>query len=202
MGILNFIDPLQQEIAMVYGQAGTGKTTLALQTAVSLAREHKKTLFLDTEGGFSVERLKQMCGDEWASLLDYIVVMRITSFSEQYDRISQMIHSVQNFGLVIVDTIGHWYRQEVRKDATSANRVMDRQLRLLFEMSRHVPVLLMTQVYADVTNKKTATVGGAMVLKWCKKLIELQKEPRTIILHKPMEKKSLFDITNSGLVFS
>ena len=101
---------------------------------------------------------------------------------------------------MIVDTLGHWYRQELQKDATATNKIMDRQLHLLFELSRKVPVLLTNQVSADITNNRVASVGGNMVLKWCQRVIELEKDPRTMIMHKPEEKKQSFDIINSGLV--
>ena len=77
--ILTFLGGLKHEINLVYGKAGSGKTTLALQAALALARENKKILFLDTEGGFNVERFQQMAGEQWTELLDKIVVMRMKS---------------------------------------------------------------------------------------------------------------------------
>jgi len=198
--ILTFLGGLKHEINLVYGKAGSGKTTLALQAALALARENKKILFLDTEGGFNVERFQQMAGEQWTELLDKIVVMRMKSFFEQYDCIRNIMPLASKFSLVIVDTLGHWYRQELQKDATATNKIMDRQLHLLFELSRKVPVLLTNQVSADITNNRVASVGGNMVLKWCQRVIELEKDPRTMIMHKPEEKKQSFDIINSGLV--
>ena len=57
------------EITLIYGTAATGKTTLAMLAAIRLAREKKKTLYLDSEGGFSPERFIQLAGKD-ASLLD------------------------------------------------------------------------------------------------------------------------------------
>lgn len=199
MDILSFLGKLDKEIVMVYGKGGTGKTTLALQLALAHAREKKKTLFLDTEGGFNLERFQQMAGDDWETLLDMIVVVKAHSFLEQYERLNSMIALAPKMGLVVVDTLGHWYRQELKKDATAANKLMDRQLHFLFEISKKTPVLLNNQVYEDITKNKVASVGGNMVLKWCQKVIELQKDPRTIILLKPEEKKQSFDILSSGI---
>ena len=197
-----FLNILKPEILMIYGKAGTGKTTLASQLALQQAQQKKKVLFLDTEGGFSVDRLQQMAGEEWATLLDQIVVMRVQNFTEQYDRVSGIVPLMAKFGLVVVDTIGHYYRQELKKDATATNKLMDRQLHVLFEISKKVPVLLTNQVYGDVINHRVASIGGNMILKWCQTIIELQNDPRMLIMRKPEEKKQLFTIATRGVVFS
>ena len=40
-------------INLVYGEAATGKTTLAVQEALKEAKENKKIAFIDTENSFS-----------------------------------------------------------------------------------------------------------------------------------------------------
>jgi len=47
-------------ITTIYGPAGAGKTNLALIAAVSMAQKGKKVVYIDTEGGFSAARLKQV----------------------------------------------------------------------------------------------------------------------------------------------
>ena len=47
-------------ITTIYGPAGSGKTNLCLLAAISIARQNKKVIYIDTEGGFSVSRLDQL----------------------------------------------------------------------------------------------------------------------------------------------
>jgi DNA repair protein RadB len=47
-------------VTVIYGGAGTGKTNFCLLAGVSQAKKGKKIIFIDTEGGFSVERIKQL----------------------------------------------------------------------------------------------------------------------------------------------
>ena len=47
-------------ITTVYGPSGVGKTNLCLLCAVHVALSGKKVMFMDTEGGIAVERIKQI----------------------------------------------------------------------------------------------------------------------------------------------
>jgi DNA repair protein RadB len=194
--LFSFLGGFGQEIALVYGEAGSGKTTLALQGALEVLKKEKKVLFLDTETGFSTDRFQQMGGQEF---LDHLIVMNVKDFTQQGERISWLVDHAGQFGLIIVDTIGHFYRHEVKKNK-SINYQMDRQLRLLFEISKQVPVLLTNQVYGKMDSTGVASVGGKMVLKWCQKIIELQRKPRILKLLKPEEKAHSFTIVDRGLL--
>ena len=198
--IFSFLGDMNKEVMMIYGEAGTGKTTLALQAALDCVKKDGKVLFLDTEKGFSLERFEQMGGEDWEKHLEHVMVINIKDFKEQYERVNKVIPHVKGFGLIIVDTIGNLYRKDARKDVKAANRLMDRQLRFLFEISKEVPVILTNQVYDKMDSNEKVSVGGNMVLKWCKKIFELNKEPREIVMHKPENKKDSFTIIDSGIV--
>ena len=61
-------------VTVIYGGSGTGKTNLCLLAAVSQAAKGKKVIFVDTEGGFSVERVKQLAGGETDAILEHIIL--------------------------------------------------------------------------------------------------------------------------------
>src|SRR5512137_2627613 len=64
-------------LTLFYGEAGSGKTNICLQLARNVARDEKKVVFVDTEG-VSLERLRQICGDDFEAVLKRIL------FSEPY----------------------------------------------------------------------------------------------------------------------
>ena len=62
-------------ITLIFGEAGNGKTNVCLQLARNVVRAGKKVIYIDTEG-VSMERLEQICGE------DFEVVAKNILFSE------------------------------------------------------------------------------------------------------------------------
>jgi DNA repair protein RadB len=133
----------------IYGPAGSGKTNLCLMCVASIARD-RKVLFIDADGGFSVERLKQLSPD-YRRLLDNIMIFKPTSFAEQRKAVSELIKIVNpSTGLIIVDTIVTLYRVEkTSQQLYDLMRELGLQVSDLSEIARKkdIPVLLTSQVY-------------------------------------------------------
>ncbi len=190
----------KRKLSLIYGPAATGKTTLALMAALEQAKT-TKVFFLDTEGGFSVERVKQIVGDETTFLLENIFVMRIKSFDEQEEAIrslNKLIGSV-NGNLVIVDTLGVHYRKELPEEPFKLiNARLQKMLDELERISRHynVAVLINNQVYHDFEGN-VRMVGGEIVKSRVDKIIELVKNHERYALLN--DKKFTFEIYDKGI---
>ena len=103
-------------LTTVYGPSGSGKTTLCILAAVSVAKRGKKVIFIDTEGGFSPERMAQISPD-YKKLLDNIIFLRPSSFKEQkndFEKLKDLVND--KIGIIIVDTIAMLYRLELGKN--------------------------------------------------------------------------------------
>lgn len=192
-----FLGDYNKEITYIYGQAGSGKTTLAMLASVELIKKGKKVIFIDTENGVSIERLKQLCNSE--SLLENIFLIKITDFDDQCKKIENLMNIYKLFDLVIVDTIGSIYRDELKKDSIGTNIKITKQLKTLLSISKEIPVIVTNQVYTKIPENVITPVGGELIKKFCNKIIELQKEPRKIKLIKPEEKEVLFEINEQGI---
>src|SRR3989344_5240089 len=70
-------------ITMIAGPPGSGKTNFAILAACSLAKKDSKIIFIDTEGGFSVDRVKQIVGDDYEKILRNFFLLEPKSFEEQ-----------------------------------------------------------------------------------------------------------------------
>jgi len=55
-------------VSVIYGGPGSGKTNFCMLAAVSQAKKGNKVIFIDTEGGFSSERVKQLVNADKAEV--------------------------------------------------------------------------------------------------------------------------------------
>jgi len=199
-------------ITTIYGPAGSGKTNLCLLAGATMARKRKKVVYIDTEGSFSLERLKQIAPD-YKDVLDQMVLLKPSTFEEQQKVFEKLKDKITDkVGLIIVDTIAMLYRLELGKseDVYDINRELGRQIAYLSTITRkkNIPVLLANQVYADMENREKVNIVGGDILKYGSKcLIELQITPggnRRAILRKHRsiqeEKQIVFKIVEGGII--
>ena len=201
-------------VTVIYGGAGSGKTNLCLLAAVSQARKGKKIIFIDTEGGFSVERVKQLVGekDGVEEVLKNIFLLKPTNFEEQKKAFIELNKRLKDqVDLIVVDGMTILYRldfADARDDSEGAiqtiNSELAKQMKTLAEIARkrEIPVLVTNQVYR--WENEDRMVGGDILRYWGKCLIELvnDKRRRTAYLrkHRSLPEKSLdFVIDNKGV---
>ena len=196
-------------ITTLYGPAGVGKTNVALIAAVAAVRLGKKVVFIDTEGGFSVSRLKQIVSNH-KRIIDNILFLKPTSFAEQCKMFEKLKSLVNNrIGLIVVDTISMLYRLERKfgDDGHDFNRELGLQIACLSEIARkkNIPVVVTNQVYTGFDTGRISMVGGDILKYGSKALIELQSgnnSVRKAILRKhrsiAVDKEVMFRIVENG----
>jgi len=100
----------------VYGEAGTGKTTLAVHLAREYCLHGKKVIFIDTEGKVTGSKIKGIVKEESFEAINSNLKLYIpTNFQKQNELIRNLEYYIQNqdIGLLIIDTITNLYRQEL-----------------------------------------------------------------------------------------
>ena len=203
-------------ITTIYGPAGSGKTVLCLLCSMNIARAGKKVVYVDTEGGFSLERLRQIAShisQDYKKILDNIIFLRPTSFAEQQKSFEKLRDIVNDkIGLIVVDTVAMLYRLELGKseDVQEVNRELGRQISYLTEIARkkNIPILITNQVYTNFDDRDKVNIVGGDILKYGSKcLIELQITPngnRRCILKKhrslQAEKEIICKIVEGGII--
>lgn len=212
-------------ITMIAGPPGSGKTNFVILAAASLAKKKKKVIFIDSEGGFSPERVKQIVGENYDEILKNIMLLEPKSFSDQrkiFDKLLSRIKK-EHVGLIVVDSMAMLYRLElgdVNKDKDSdevqkVNREVARQMRILAEIARNegLPVIITNQTYKGFQSEedwragKTAEqniVGGDLFKYWSKCIIELKsdgaKRKAVLLKHRSMPEKEFdFVIKDKGI---
>jgi len=148
------------------------------------------------ENTFDVERLKQM-DPECVHYLDKIIVFSPHSFDQQEE---VLMNLPMNVDLVVVDSLGKYYRNELKEKGAIANEKLILMLRKLHKfVDKNIPVLVTNQVYSKMTGV-IEPVGGMMIKRWSQYLIRLQKDPRLMVVEKPIVKETFFSIVNEGII--
>ena len=211
-------------ITTIYGPSGSGKTNFCLLAAVSQAKKGNKVIYVDTEGGFSVERFKQLAGEDYEKALKNVLLLKPTTFKEQEAAFSTLLKEIKSnpINLVIIDGMTMLYRLELaeakkesEEKVKEINSKLAIQMRILAELARKkdIPIIATNQVYSKFLSedefkegeeKKIIMVGGDILKYWSKCLIELENKrgKRKAILrkHRSLPEKELsFEIISSGL---
>lgn len=164
-------------ITTIYGPPGSGKTNLGMLAALQVAKNGKKVVYIDTEGGFSTDRLKQIMPD-YKQALDNIVFLKPTTFEDQNKAVAQLKElATEKIGLIVIDTISMLYRlQRSYKEDDTHNKDLYNQILQLNEIARtkKIPVLMLSQIYTSFDNGKAKLVGGDIVNYASKCLLELE----------------------------
>jgi len=211
-------------ITMIYGPAGSGKTNFCMMAAASQAKKGNKVIFVDTEGGFSIERLKQLCGEETEKALKNILLLKPTNFEEQDESLTRLLKEIKtdsNIGLIVIDGMTMLYRLELaeakeeNKSIQAINSKLARHMRILASISRNrnIPIIVTNQVYSEFLSdeelksgkeKKLRLVGGDITGYWSKCIIELKmgegRRKAVLNKHRSLKENEFdFEVANEGL---
>lgn len=212
-------------ITMIAGPPGSGKTNFCILVACSQAKKKNKIIFVDTEGGFSVDRVKQIVGEDYKEVLKNIFLLTPTSFEEQKKNFLKLLGKIkkEHISLIVIDGMATLYRLELgdaiqtHKDSQikQVNREVAKQMRILSEIARkqNIPVIITNQVYEGFLSeddwkkgvkREVNIVGGSLLKYWSKCIIELKldgnKRKAVLLKHRSLgEKEMNFEIRDKGI---
>ena len=203
-----------KNLTLIYGEAETGKTTLALQCSVNCARMGMKTLYIDSDGSFTTQRLIQIAAHDYNQIAENILLAKPVSFQQQTYVIDQLEDLLtENVGLIVIDTITSLYRAELAENPKKTfrlNRELNRQLAYLAQTARvNKKAILITSQVRSIIQQQTLMIEpvATRVLKfWADVVLNLKPTAyRGIIeaiLEKPENrklKKCFYKITRKGI---
>ena len=203
-------------ITQIFGPPSSGKSNITLSLAVNVARNNKKVIYMDTEGGISIDRIRQISGPDFSNVANNIIVFEPTSFQEQND----MLRSIDvwlrknhdDVDLIVVDSAVALYRVDDMK-SSRLNKELGKQMGLLSKIARQydIAVILTNQIYSAIDidgNSDIKAVGGTILQYWSKVIIQLERGDEinqriaTLKRHRsiPEGKQAMFSITSRGIV--
>jgi len=197
-------------ITELYGPAASGKTNISISCAINSLKKGKRVIYIDTEGGLSVERMKQIGGDV---NLEGIMVFEPTSFMEQEKAVEDAVRISNkkpgDIGLIVLDSAVALYRAIALTsgERKEYNRSLGKQLSQILGVARrnNLAAIVTSQVYSH-SEDELKPVGEATISYWSKVVLELEvlgKGIRRAILRKhrylPEGLEAKFRITQRGI---
>ena len=181
---------------LLYGEAETGKTTLAIQCAVNCARIGYKTIYVDSEGTFYAKRLMQIASSDAQEVAPQIILAKPKTFKEQtaiLDSLDEYL--TEKVGLIIVDTITALYSAEVggeSKETFKLNRELNRQMACLAQIvkTRRVSALVTSQVRSVFMAQEVEfePVARRVLKFWSNVVISLKLTSQSGVIRAVLEK--------------
>jgi RecA/RadA recombinase len=161
-GVLTLDDALdggldEGEILHIFGPGGVGKTTLALQFTIKVARKGNRIFYVNSEGQFPLVRLKQMTSTHFNEISPLITIVSPAGFSEQAKFVSNLDSLIApDVKLLVFDTIVSHYRREYgpKTDTVMLNRKLNQQFGLIANAARslNLVVIMINQVRGNIDN--------------------------------------------------
>jgi DNA repair protein RadB len=187
-------------VSFIYGEASTGKTTLAISSLVKHLEGDPwaKAFYIDSDNKLSTRRLTQITEDP--EVLERLLIWRSLNFHEQGRTIESLPDLLPNGNIpVVVDSITGPYRLEAGSATRTfrANKELNRQLGFLSETAktRDSAILVTGQVHSilDRDPPEVEPVAQRLLGYWSDTILKLETTSiqgvRQAILEKPGEER-------------
>ena len=125
-------------LTTVFGPAGAGKTTIAIQYALSALASGYKVFYVNTEDELFIDRLYEMSIRRGLNVnLERLHVVRATSFEEQHRILTRMLKTLGGgYGLIVVDSLTGLFRLEVGESTLERTlRMLNMQLATIYHQA-------------------------------------------------------------------
>ena len=202
-------------VTQIFGPHSSGKSNVALCLAVNVAKTGKKAIYMDTEGGISIDRIKQIAGNDFPEVANNIMVFEPTTFQEQGENIGAielwLRKNHSDTDIFILDSAVALYRVDDMK-SSRLNKELGKQMGILSKIARSfdIAVIVTNQVYNafdDEGNNDIRAVGGMVLQYWSKVIIQLERGEEinqriaTLKRHRSIGegRQAVFRITSRGI---
>lgn len=173
------------EVALIYGEAATGKTTTVIQAATAAANKGLKVVYIDSDHSFTQQRFNQIAGNRSAEISELITLFLPETFSEQ----RRIVESLENYvtsklGMVVVDSVSSLYRAAFSSSGNifDLNRDLSRQVAYLNELasSRNIICIITSQVHSRLIPSATdiEPVARRTVFHFPRLIVRIKNTPK------------------------
>ncbi|RLF17071.1 MAG: hypothetical protein DRJ66_01755 [Thermoprotei archaeon] len=198
-------------LTFIYGEVGSGKTSLALQIACQTALSDRKFIYIDALGKISSRRVKDIMGylDERRRANGLFIIIK--NFQELHN-LSLELEYILNprVSLIVIDVLTRPYRLALGTKAVNVklNKMLNQIMAMLYKIVRYYNVALLALGDVRVTPEGEEPVAIKIIEYWSDIIIHIMKAEipnrRTIMVEKHFIKelegmKAICIISRNGL---
>ena len=202
-------------VTQIFGSPSSGKSNVTLSLAVNVAKGGKKVVYIDTEGGISIDRIKQISGPYFSNVANNIIVFEPTDFLQQSENLRSIDVWIrkhyEEVDLIVLDSAVALYRVDDMK-SYMLSKELRKQIQTLSNIARKydIAVVITNQIYNafdDEGNNEVKAVGGDIIAYISKVIIKLERGEETnqriatLMRHRslPEGRQVTFSITSNGI---
>jgi DNA repair protein RadB len=202
-------------VTQIYGSPSSGKSNVTLTLAVNVAKNNKKVIYMDTEGGISIDRIKQIAGPYFSNVANNIMVLEPTDFLQQTENLRSidvwLMKHHEEVDLIVLDSAVALYRVDDMK-SYKLSKELRKQIQLLSNIARKydIAVIITNQIdnsFDEEGNNEVKAVGGDIIAYISKFIIQLERGEEinqrvaTLKRHRslPEGRQVCFSITSDGI---
>jgi len=213
----NYLNSLKilQGIFSVYGDFGVGKTTFALQTAISSAKLGKSVIYVYTKPNIPSEKILLINKDS-NKILENILFIQTTDFYElnkiifnfEFLVLKFLKMNQPKFDLIIIDSITNLYRLELNMEKKEKNYNLNYQLNQILANLTYlnaiysIEILIINEISRKNLNDQIIEVqsGGKVMEFWVNyslKITKTKKLNQRKFLFVNVSKNQIIEFTSS-----
>ena len=199
----------------IWGEFGVGKTTFALQTALSNCTPLNYVIFIYTKPNLPLKSLSRISQKFKENNLNDFLLYKILDFSELYDFIhnfGQIVAKVKKNRedikiLIIIDSITNLYQIELRKNSKNKNVTLNYKLNQILATLKYLKlnytteILMVNNIRSIRRENQTIEIpaGGKVMDFWLGYSIKIERDKklnyRKIILSNRTGTKQISTLT-------
>jgi DNA repair protein RadA len=183
-------------ITHIYGAAGVGKSTLAMEAYLGIAFQGYGSFVVDCGGAYNPRRLLQLCRTEELPA-HRITLFKPRTFQEQCELIEKLhLFLDSTIRLIVIDPITSFYRRQITKDTSTAyyRELAENQLPRLIGLAQDNDITIIIVNQISTWNGENHPVGGDAIHRYAQLEIRIERLQtntsvnRWVVLNHPRQK--------------
>ncbi len=195
---------------LIYGEATSGKTTLALTIAINHLNTKRgaKCIYIDSDNKLKMDRVMEIAGEYKSAILTRFNLFIPDTFQKQKETLEHL-PPLEPFDLLVLDSVTSLYRAETGEEEKTylLNKELNHHLGNMAELAikSGACFILTGQVRSILDLYQVEPVAPRLLSYWNDVIIKLEKSPfssiRNLTLEKPHRPGNVISVytTDEGI---